>query len=124
MVYFSKDDIIFLHSEMIANFGGTDGIRDNGILESAINTPLQTFDSIDLYPSPVEKIARLSFGLVMDHSFFDGNKRIAAKILDLGLSVNDIFLIATNEEVLEEFLGLASGSVRYQSFLSWVQSKI
>jgi len=124
MVYFSKDDIIFLHSEMIANFGGTDGIRDNDILESAINTPLQTFDSIDLYPSPVEKIARLSFGLVMDHSFFDGNKRIAAKILDLGLSVNDIFLIATNEEVLEEFLGLASGSVRYQSFLSWVQSKI
>lgn len=124
MFYFSKDDIIFLHSEMTANFGGTDGIRDNDILESAINTPLQTFDSIDLYPSPVEKIARLSFGLVMDHPFFDGNKRIAAKILDLGLSVNGIFLKSTNEEVIEEFLGLASGSVRYQSFLFWVQSKI
>lgn len=85
MFYFSKDDIIYLHSKLIIKFGGSDGIRDEGMLESAINTPLQTFDSSDLYSTPVDKIARLSFGLAMDHAFYDGNKRIAAKVLDIGL---------------------------------------
>ncbi len=123
VLFFQRRDF-HIHTVLIADFGGSDGIRDSGILESAINTPLQTFDSIDLYPSPVEKIARLSFGLAMDHPFFDGNKRIAAAILYLGLSANRFSLKATDEEVIEEFLELASGGVRYQDFLSWVQSKI
>lgn len=82
MFYFSKEGVIYLHSKSILKFGGSDGIRDEGMLESAINTPLQTFDSSDLYPTAVDKIARLSFGLAMDHPFYDGNKRIAAKALD------------------------------------------
>lgn len=60
MFYFSKDDIVFLHQEMIEGFGGSHGIRDEGMLDSAVNAPLQTFDSSDLYPTPIEKIARLS----------------------------------------------------------------
>ena len=94
------------------------------MLDSAINAPLQTFDSSDLYPTDIDKIARLSFGLVMDHPFIDGNKRIAAKVLDMGLDMNGILLKATNEEVIKEFLDLASGKVDYPSFLSWVHSKI
>ena len=74
MFYFSIDDIIVLHSKLIEDFGGTDGIRDRGMLESAVSTPLQTFDGSDLYPFETEKLARLSYGLVMDHPFFDGNK--------------------------------------------------
>ena len=73
--YFSKDDILHIHSKLIDDFGGSDGIRDEGMLESALNAPLQTFDSSDLYPTAVEKIARLVFGLVMDHPFIDGNKK-------------------------------------------------
>ena len=65
--HFSKDDILHIHSKLIDDFGGSDGIRDEGMLESALNAPLQTFDSSDLYPTAVEKIARLAFGLVMDH---------------------------------------------------------
>lgn len=72
--FLSKEDIIFLHSELINIFGGSDGIRDEAMLDSAINTPLQTFDSQDLYPTTIDKIARLSFDLVMDHPFIDGNK--------------------------------------------------
>jgi len=98
--------------------------HDEGMLDSAINAPLQTFDSSDLYPTDIDKIARLSFGLVMDHPFIDGNKRIAAKVLDMGLDMNGILLKATNEEVIKEFLDLASGKVDYPSFLSWVNSKI
>ncbi len=122
--FLSKEDIIFLHSELINIFGGSDGIRDEAILDSAINAPLQTFDSQDLYPTTIDKIARLSFGLVMDHPFIDGNKRIAAKVLDLSLDANGISLKATNEEVVEEFLSLASGKIDYPSFLSWVKSML
>ncbi len=57
MVYFSIDDIIVLHSKLIEDFGGTDGIRDRGMLESAVNTLLQTFDGSDLYPFETEKLA-------------------------------------------------------------------
>ena len=124
MFYFSKDDIIYLHSKSIFKFGGSDGIRDEGMLESAINNPLQTFDSSDLYKTPIEKIARLSFSLVMNHPFYDGNKRIGAKILDVGLKANGIILLATNDEMIEEFLSLASGNVSYHDFLSWVQDHI
>ncbi len=124
MLYFSKDDIVFLHQEIIEEFGGSHGIRDEGMLDSAVNAPLQTFDSSDLYPAPIEKIARLSFSLVMDHPFIDGNKRIAAKTLDVGLEANGIFLKASNEEMIEEFFGLAAGEINYPSFLSWVKFRI
>lgn len=124
MLYFSKDDIVFLHQEMIEGFGGSHGIRDEGMLDSAVNAPLQTFDSSDLYPMPIEKIARLSFSLVMYHPFIDGNKRIAAKVLDVGLEANGIFLKASNEEMIEEFFGLAAGEIDYPSFLSWVEFRI
>jgi len=124
MFYFSKEGVIYLHSKSILKFGGSDGIRDEGMLESAINTPLQTFDSSDLYPTAVDKIARLSFGLAMDHPFYDGNKRIAAKALDVGLKANGIILLATNDKMINEFLSLASSSVSYRDFLSWVQNHI
>lgn len=123
-LYFSKDDILHIHSKLIEDFGGSDGIRDETMLDSAINTPLQTFDSQDLYPTIIDKITRLSFGLVMDHPFIDGNKRIAAVTLYLGLDANGISLKATNEEVIEEFLSLASGKIDYPSFLSWVKSML
>lgn len=124
MFYFSKDDIVYLHSKLILKFGGTDGIRDEGMLESALITPLQTFDSSDLYPSLVEKIARLSFGLAMDHPFYDGNKRIAAKVLDIGLKINNITLLATNDEMIDEFISLASRNISYQDFLSRIRTHI
>ncbi len=124
MFYFSKEDIIYLHSKLISKFGGSDGIKDEGMLESAINNPLQTFDSSDLYKTPVDKIVRLSFSLVMDHPFYDGNKRIAAKVLDVGLKANGSILLATNDEMIDEFLSLASGNVSYIDFLLWVQIHI
>ncbi len=122
MFYFSKDDIVFLHSKLIEDFGGEDGVRDEGMLESAINAPLQTFDGADLYPSDVEKIARLSYGLAMDHPFLDGNKRIAAASLDLGLSANGIELNAADEDIIGEFIALASGEIEFAEFLRWVEA--
>lgn len=91
------------------------------MLESAVNTPLQTFDGSDLYPFEAEKLARLLYGLVMDHPFFDGNKRIAALVLDLGLSANSLELKVTDQEIIDEFIGLASSKITFDEFLSWVE---
>lgn len=124
MFYFSKEDIIYLHTKLIIKFGGEDGIRDEGILDLVMNNPLQTFDFKDLYPSTIDKIARLSFGLVMNHPFIDGNKRIAAKVLDIGLYANGLTLKATNEDLINAFLKLASNNMNYQEFLEWVKSMI
>lgn len=123
-LYFSKDEILHIHSKLVSDFGGSDGIRDKGMLDSAINAPLQTFDSSDLYPTDIDKIARLSFGLVMDHPFIDGNKRVAAAVLYLGLNANRVHFRVSDEEMIDEFLSLAAGKVDYPSFLSWVHSKI
>ena len=122
--YFSKGDVLHNQPKLIDDFGGSQGLRDEGMLESSIYTPLQTFASQDLYPTAVEKITRLSFGLAMDHPFIDGNKRIASAVLYLGLKANSFDFQASDREVIQEFLSLASGEITYMAFLSWVKSHI
>lgn len=122
--WFSKEDIIYLHSTIVMKTGGEDEIRDEGMLESALATPLQTFDSVDLYPTIADKLTRLSFGLVRNHPFLDGNKRIGAYVLTVGLKLNGIPFSFDDEEAIREFLGLAAGKISYDSFANWVRSKI
>ena len=83
MKWLSKDDVIFLHTKFFLKTGGEDGIRDDKILDFSINSPLQTFDKEDLYPTIFEKITRFSYCLVCNHPFLDGNKRIGALVLCL-----------------------------------------
>ena len=122
--WFSKEDIIYLHSTIVMKTGGEDGIRDESMLESALATPLQTFDSDDLYPTIVEKFTRLSFGLVMNHPFLDGNKRIGAYALAVGLKLNGIPFSFDDDEAIREFFSLAAGEINYNPFKDWVYSKI
>ena len=124
IVWFSKEDVLFLHTKLIKKYGGLDGLRDENMLESALAAPQQTFGSKDLYPTPIEKIARLAFGLVMNHPFLDGNKRIGAFVLNLEMAANGIHFKVSNDELSEEFYNLAAGEIDYPSFLSWVKSKI
>lgn len=70
------EQVIMMHSELLAQTGGLDGIRDRNLLESAVNTPFQTFDSQYVYPTLQAKAARLGFSLIKNHPFVDGNKRI------------------------------------------------
>lgn len=93
------------------------------MLESALATPLQTFDSADLYPTIVDKLVRLSFGLVMNRPFLDGNKRIGAYALTVGLKLNGIPFSFDDDEAIQEFFGLAAGGISYDSFKDWVCSK-
>lgn len=79
-----------LHSALISESGGSDGIRDNGLLDSALNTPFQTFAGRDLYPTVPEKAAGLGFGLIRNHPFIDGNKRIGAHAMLVFFKINNI----------------------------------
>ena len=79
MIYFTIDDVLFIHSELIEKYGGIHGIKNQNMLESAIFTPLQTFNGIDLYHSTIEKISRLSYGLVRNHPFWMEIKELALK---------------------------------------------
>ena len=76
MIVLSKQQILLSHSQLISETGGSDGLRDVGLLESAINSPFRQFGNEDLYPTIQQKASRLCFGLVNNHPFIDGNKRI------------------------------------------------
>ena len=83
MIKLSGVQVIKLHSWLIAETGGTDGIRDKALLESAISAPFQSFDGREIFPSIQQKAARLCYGLIKKHAFLDGNKRIGAYFLHL-----------------------------------------
>lgn len=76
MKILSKRQILMLHAALAARAGSLDGLRDEGLLDSAIHAPMQTFGGQELYPSTLEKAARLGYGLIRNHPFADGNKRI------------------------------------------------
>ena len=88
MIKLTKEQILMLHSELIKTTGGSDGIRDIGLLESALETPFQSYGGEELYPSIWAKAARLCYGLVKNHALVHGNKRIGVHAMLVFLSVN------------------------------------
>lgn len=120
MTTLSKDQILLLHRDLIAETGGMDGLRDEGMLDSALNAPFQSFDGHDVYPSLQQKAARLCFGLVKNHPFIDGNKRIGAHALLVFLALNGIELEYTQEELSRVILSLAAGDIGQSDLLRWV----
>lgn len=99
-----------------------EGIRDESLLESAIALPFQTFSSKEIYPTIEEKTARLGYGLVSNHCFIDGNKRIGAHAMLVFLALNDIQLDFTQEELIQFFLDLASSNSNYNTLLVWIRN--
>ena len=122
MIKFSKEKILLLHQVMAEATGGDVGVRDEALLESAIENIFATFDGKELYPSKEEKAARLGFSLISNHAFVDGNKRIGMYIMLSFLELNGIKIEATNGEVAELGLAVASGSAGYDDILSWIKS--
>ena len=116
----SKEQVLRLHNALLETFGGTAGVRDDGLLESALNAPFATFGGQYLYPSVQAKAAQLGFGLVCNHPFVDGNKRIGMYVMLTFLEVNGIRLNCSNEDVVEAGLGIAAGSMTYEQLLQWV----
>ena len=124
MKILSKRQILMLHTALIAQTGGIDGVRDEGLLDSAIDAPFQTFAEQDLYPTVLEKAARLGFGLISNHPFLDGNKRIGAHAMLTFMGVNQINLCCTDEELISLILQVASGRLDYDGMLEWLKSHL
>ena len=124
MKVLSKRQILMLHSMLVAQSGGMDGLRDEGLLESAINTPLQTFDGQELYPTVLEKAARLGYGLIHNHPFMDGNKRIGTHAMLVFLDINNIALSYADDDLIAAILRVASGDMDESELLEWLKSHI
>lgn len=122
MIILSKDQVIALHSEMIQETGGTDGIRDEGLLDSALAAPFQSFADTGIFPSIQQKAARLGYGLVKNHAFIDGNKRIGAHAMLVFLALNKVELDYTQDELSDVFLKIAAGEISQDDLLRWIVS--
>lgn len=116
----TKEQVLLLHQLLIKYTGGAGGVRDEGLLDSALATPFMSFDSVSLYPTIESKAARLAFGLVKNHPFIDGNKRIGILAMLSFLEANGIKIICTDEELIELGLGLAEGSADEKSMLTFI----
>lgn len=124
MKVLSKRQILMLHSMLIAQSGGMDGLRDEGLLESAIDTPLQTFGGQELYPTILEKAARLGYGIIRNHPFLDGNKRIGTHAMLVFLDINNITLSYEDEDLISAILHVASGDMDDSELLEWLKAHI
>lgn len=122
MIKFSREKVLLLHQLLIEQTGGEDGVRDFGLLDSALEAAYATFDGKELFPSKEEKAARLGVGLISNHAFVDGNKRIGMYILLTFLEVNGITVEVTDDEIIRAGLNLATGEMKYEDLLSWIRS--
>lgn len=124
MKILNKRQVLLLHSALIAQSGGLDGTRDEGLLDSALNAPFQTFAEQDLYPTVLEKAARLGYGLICNHPFLDGNKRIGTHAMLVFLDINQFSLSYTDNELIEIILRVAAGEAGYNELLDWLKAHL
>jgi len=120
----TKEEIFFLHQIAIKEFGGSSELRDEGLLDSAISRPFQTFEGKDLYPSPEEKACALLESIINNHPFVDGNKRTGYLAYRLLLLSHDKDLKASQVEKYEFVMKVASGEIKYQEMLQWTKSHL
>jgi death-on-curing protein len=113
---------LLLHEFSIKDFGGASGIRDIGLLESAIARPFQTFGGKDLYPSPFDKAAAMGESLIENHPFVDGNKRtgmlaIVALLKEYGIEVN-----ADSDGLYQFTISISTGEIKFEKIVEWLKN--
>ena len=116
----TKSQVIKMQNILIQQTGGSKGIRDEGLLESALNTPFQTFDKEELYKTIPAKAAKLCYFIINNHPFVDGNKRIGILTMLVFLEMNSINIKCTDSELIELGLGLAEGRIKEEELLGWI----
>ena len=120
MMKFTKEKVLLLHQIMAEATGGSVGVRDEGLLDSALEGAFAGFGGREFYPTKEEKGARLGYTLISNHAFVDGNKRIGVYIMLSFLEMNGIRLQCTDDELVDIGLSVASGRMKYEELLQWV----
>lgn len=120
MIQITETQILKIHTALTDATGGADGVRDTGLLRSALQAPFQTFGGSDIYPTLLEKAARLGFSLVANHPFVDGNKRIGVHAMLVFLALNGTEISCTQTELSDTGLALASGGMDFEGLHNWL----
>jgi death-on-curing protein len=124
MRYLSLGEVVRLHEWLIQSSGGASGIRDLGLLDSALAQPRATFDGRDLHPTVLDKAAALCASLVQNHPFVDGNKRVGHAAMATFLLLNGLDVAATSDAQEKLILDLAAGRCRREDVVAWLRSHV
>ena len=124
MITLNIEQIKRLHTKLLDATGGFDGLRDEAMLDSALSVAFQTFDGVELYPSTAAKIARIAYGLVNNHPFVDGNKRIGTYVMMVLLELNRIEADFTDDEIISIGLELADGKMNDKQLLDFILERL
>ena len=122
MIQFSREKVLLLHKLIAEETGGSIGLRDEGLLDSALQSAFASFGGVDFYPTKEEKGARLGYALISNHAFVDGNKRIGVYVMLTFLEVNGIRIQCTNDELVTVGLSVAAGEMGYPELLNWIRA--
>lgn len=117
----SIDDVLEIHDNLIELFGGSKGVRERGLVEAAINRPFGGFGEDEFYPTPEEKAAAVLESIVQNHPFIDGNKRTGYYLARAILLNYGIDLSANQSEKYSFVIQVASGKMRFEEIVSWIQ---
>ena len=124
IVWLEKALMLAIHERQISEHGGSAGVRDEGLLESALARPRQLHAYGDPAPDLADLAAALAHGLARNHPFVDGNKRTAHVAYRTLLALNGAELIATDEEKYLTMLALAEGKLTERDFAAWVRARV
>ena len=120
MIRFSKEKVLLLHKILAEATGGMSGVRDEAMLDSALESAYAGFGDKELYPTKEEKGARLGHALISNHAFVDGNKGIGIYVMLSFLEMNGVPVQCSDEELVRIGLSVADGSMEYDELLQWV----
>lgn len=120
MRYLTTEQVMDLHRLVIAQSGGSGGIRDLNALESAVAQPAMTFGGADLYPTVAAKAGAFAHSLIQNHPFIDGNKRIAHAAMEVFLVINGFEIDASIDDQEAAFIGVASGELSRAELTDWI----
>ncbi|MBK8522551.1 MAG: type II toxin-antitoxin system death-on-curing family toxin [Ferruginibacter sp.] len=117
----SKESVLKMHGLSILKYGGSDGVRDDGLLESAIARPYQTFGGEDLYPTAYEKAAAIAESLIINHPFVDGNKRTGFLAMLAMLDEGNLEITVPNDAVYNFVIKISTGEIKFEQIVDWLK---
>ncbi len=122
IIFIPKKVVIYLHEQLIQAYGGTHGLRDENLLESALEQPKATFGEQYLHGSLMKMAAAYGYHLCNNHPFIDGNKRIALVAMDIFLQRNGFEITASEKDTYNLIIELASDKISKESLASWLEN--
>ena len=122
--FVTLDDVLEAHTEVIRVTGGNPGVKDAGLLQSALAQPQMTFGGEDFYPTLAEKAAALAFSLINNHPFSDGNKRTGHAAMVLFLDMNDCDFVGVVDEQERVIFAVAASKMEREEFTEWVKAHV